>query len=103
MRRCLLLAFVSLAVLPTAAQATDVAQDDESGLVTIVDHDGVADDIAIAPGGQISSANGTLTDPGLGCTGTANAMTCGGTITGYAVDLGGDNDGGETDKFRADE
>ncbi len=88
-----------LALLPAAAQADDVAQRRPSpDVVTIVDDEASAETITIDAGdGQITQPTASRTDPGLGCTGDANAMTCGwDDHRSYAVDLGGDNDGGET-------
>jgi Putative metal-binding motif/RTX calcium-binding nonapeptide repeat (4 copies) len=98
MRRCLLLSLVTFALMPGVADAADVLQDPESGLVTIVDHTpGEADDISITPDGTITDANNGLA-PDNGCSGDGGTVTCDDPITGYAVDLGELDD-----RFRADD
>jgi hypothetical protein len=93
--RSVVIAVVALALLPAAAPGASVNRDTETGVLTIVDADGVAVDDSIVverKGGTDNVSGGGLTnDSGGRCMTDVATIKCP-LSTSVAVNLGGGND-----------
>ncbi|MEA2311853.1 MAG: hypothetical protein QOE28_1821 [Solirubrobacteraceae bacterium] len=100
--RCATLVVLTLAMLPAAAQATNVDRDSATGVMTIVDDAATPDSILVERTSMFDIVSqhgaGTLSTTSGDCVsnGAGEVVTCP-RATSLAVDLGGGND-----RFRAD-
>jgi hypothetical protein len=90
--RSLAIAALGLVLAPAAAFGVNVDITAE-GILTLQDNGGVANAISVGPtANTINDANGGLTPNPPNCPGSATSVTCTGTVSSIAVDLGGGND-----------
>jgi hypothetical protein len=97
-RRSLAIAGLALALLPAGALGATVDRDADTGIITIVDADAVADDILVDrtdTQDTVSRTGGFTSTPG-DCDVDGDTVACP-IGRGFAVDLGGGND-----RFRVD-